>query len=144
MKKKKLLCGLGSTALLLMLAGCGFKLDDQMLSKNGGIWKSSSGEILKFSDNGNVTLYDSSKKETGSGSYSVSESDDSYTLKMNVKDSTVGVVSGNYTVEVPKKDQSNKKFSGTVKGSVGLGSYQTEDQDGGTVTYEKESSDYLD
>lgn len=140
MKVKTLLTGATSAALLFLLAGCGFKLDNAMLSKDGGIWTSNIGGTYQFSDDGKVSLYDN-KEKVAEGTYSVSDTDNGYELTLDTAGSKLGVANGSMTIEVPKKDQKSDEFKGEAKVSAGIGALKGESSE--AVTFKKENKDYL-
>lgn len=119
---KKITASLSTATLLLVLAGCGFKLDDKMLSDDSGIWKMKWENhiyIAQFHNDGTVKVSDMNNVlQSKTQSYSIDDNKESYDLTI-----------GDMTLTVDKKDQKDDEFTGK---------YQ-EDK----VTFTKESSSYL-
>ena len=121
---KKMGLGLAATTLLFALAGCGFKMDASMLSKDGGVWKMSNVGYAQFNEEGEGTLYSSSKEKMGTFSYEVADKKDDYQLTLDPQftgnDSAFDLDGDllSMTVTVPKKDQSNDEFTGKLKSKV--------------------------
>lgn len=119
--KKSIILSTG--ALAFLLTGCGFKLDDKLLSDDGGVWKvefvGEDDYMVKFDKDGTLKmapLKDILNSETKS--YVVHKTDDGYELTF-----------GDRTLDIGKKKQKEDSFTGSC--------------DGTTVKFTKEPASYL-
>lgn len=141
MKLNKLVTGVATTGLLLLLAGCGFKLDNKMLSADGGVWSVSQGHYYQFTQDGDVSIYEDGSK-VSTGTYSVSDNKDDYELTLDLKGEHLGAVTSKMTIDVPKKDQKSNEFKGTAKISAGIKDNEI-DAGSDSMTFTKEKEDVL-
>lgn len=122
MKYQKLGLGLTSVSLLAVLTGCGFKLDESMLSKDDGIWKITQGDktiVCQFSKGGTAKEAETSDAlNMETTHYTISKTDDGFDLNL-----------GTMTISVPKKDQKEDQFTGKAYGEK--------------VTFVREDKEYL-
>lgn len=135
---KKLGMAMITGLMLLGLTACGFKVDNEMLSKDGGVWSTGNSQYIKFTKDGDISLYDSSEK-IASGDYSVSEGDKNYTIDFSMEGTEFGVMNMNGTITVSKEDNSNKEFKGKMKLDSKVAEMMGNDTETLTFTKEKES-----
>lgn len=122
MKYQKWGLGLTSLGLLAVLTGCGFKLDESMLSKDDGIWKVTEGDktiVCQFSKDGTAKEAKATNVlNMETIHYNISKTSDGFDLNL-----------GMFSISVPKKDQKEDQFTGEFRGSK--------------VTFVREDKEYL-
>lgn len=109
-------------APLLFLTGCGFKLTDDILCEDGGIWKmkeNSDSYIVIFKKDGTASISDANNVlESNHVSYTIDKNNEGYELNLDGE-----------MIDISKKDQKE----GYIHGSL----------DGENITFQKEDKKYL-
>lgn len=123
MKTIKKLMTVGILGLFLItLTACGFKLNNEELSKDGGVYEVGE-QIWKFKKDGTIDVFNKDGKPEGDNTqykYTVKDKEKNYVLTIDQLIAQSGEdysikINQEIVLDVPKSKQSIDNFKGTVK-----------------------------